>query len=155
MRDSEMASRFVKSSVHSYVDPTHFSEGTQNILYEQEELRAIKEGEHLFDKWVRQLRTAYTAPVIDPSRPINSWGTEIQPSLAEINFRIMKQEGRDVVLKQKALPIDKMTAITQFHDKPYLHLMRSVVCPEVRKFHQDFLQKTTRYVDKNPRLPTH
>ena len=67
----------------------------------------------------------------------------------------MKQEGRDVVLKQKSLPIDKMTAITRFHDKPYLHLMRSVVAPEVRKFHADFLQKTTRYIDKNPNLPTH
>jgi len=137
------------------MSPTHISDGTHNILYEQEELRAIKEGEHLFDKWVRELKTAYTAPLQEPTRPKNSWGTEIQPSINEINFRIMKQEGRDVVLKEKALPIDKMTAVTKFHDKPYLHLMRSVVNPEVRKFHQDFLQKTTRFIDKNPHLPTH
>ena len=105
-----MASRVVRSSVYSYASPTHYSEvGTHNILYEQEELRAIQQGEHLFDKWVRQIQTAYTAPVMEPVRPINSWGAEVQPSIAEINFKIMKNEGRDVVMKQKALPIDRMT----------------------------------------------
>ena len=72
-----MASRIPRSSIYSYKSPTHFSDGTANILYEQEELRAIKEGEHLFDKWVRQLRTAYTAPVQDPQRPINSYGVDL------------------------------------------------------------------------------
>jgi hypothetical protein len=59
------------------MSPTHISDGTHNILYEQEELRAIKEGEHLFDKWVRELKTAYTAPLQEPTRPKNSWGTDI------------------------------------------------------------------------------
>ena len=67
----------------------------------------------------------------------------------------MKQEGRDAVLKHKTLPIDKMTAITRLHEKPYQLLMRTIVSPEVRRFHQDFLAKTSQYIDKNPHLPTH
>ena len=48
-----------------------------------------------------------------------------------------------------------MTAITRLHEKPYQLLMRTIVNPEVRKFHQDFLAKTSQYIDKNPHLPTH
>ena len=37
--------------------------------YEQDELRAVSRTEHLFEKWVRQIKTAHTAPVLDRHNP--------------------------------------------------------------------------------------
>ena len=57
--------------------------------YEQEELRAVSRTEHLFEKWVRQIKTAHTAPVIDRNNPKNSFGVELPPPMKDINFKIM------------------------------------------------------------------
>lgn len=51
------------------------------------------------------------------------------------------------MLKDKPLPIEKMTAVTIMSDRPYLHLMLSVTNPEIRSFTVAFLVKTTKYVD--------
>ena len=59
----------------------------------------------------------------------------------------MQKEGRDLVLKEKQLPIEKLTAVTQFNDRPYISLMLSITNPEIRAFTHDFLQKTTKYID--------
>ena len=59
----------------------------------------------------------------------------------------MQQEGRDVVIKEKQLPIEKLTAVTLLSDRPYLHLMLAITNPEIRAFTHDFLYKTTKYVD--------
>ena len=115
--------------------------------YEQEELRAVHAAEHLFEKWVRQIKTAYTVPLVDRENPQNSFGVELPPPIKDINFKIMQKEGRDLVLKEKQLPIEKLTAVTQFKDRPYISLMLSVTNPEIRAFTHDFLQKTTKYID--------
>ena len=47
------------SSVNSYKSPvSRFTNATMN--YEQEELRAVQRSEHLFDKWCRNIKTAFT-----------------------------------------------------------------------------------------------
>lgn len=66
----------------------------------------------------------------------------MQPSIDEIKFRILKNEGKDRVLKPKEFPIEKLTAITIIADKPYLHLLRTITVPEIRSFHRHFLMKT-------------
>ena len=78
--------------------------------------------------------TAKTAPLQMPARPVNSWGEKVKPSIDNINFQILKNEGKDRVLKAKEFPIEKLTAVTQIEDKPYLHLMRTVTVPEIRSF---------------------
>jgi len=45
-----------------------------------------------------------------------------------------------------------MTAMTQFVGRPYLHLMRSVVSPEIRSCHQAFMNATVKYREKNAAL---
>ena len=57
-------------------------------------------------------------------------------------LRILKKEGKDRVLKPKEFPIDKLTAISEIVDRPYLHLMRTIVVPEIKAFHRNFLLKT-------------
>lgn len=67
----------------------------------------------------------------------------------------MQQEGKDVVLKEKPLPVERLTAVTLTTDRPYLHLMLSVTNPEIRSFTQDFLYKTTKYIEQKPNVPSH
>ena len=93
--------------------------------------------------------TAQSAPLAEPLRQVNSYGEKIMPSIDEINFHILKNEGKTKVLKPKEFPIEKLTAITQIADKPYLHLMRTVTVPEIRAFHRNFLSKTIQFRDKN------
>ena len=59
------------------------------------------------------------------------------------------------MLKEKVLPVERLTAVTQFSDKPYMHLMLSVTNPEIRIFTQDFMQKTSKYCDYTTELPSH
>ena len=42
-----------------------------------------------------------------------------------------------------------------FNDRPYISLMLSVTNPEIRAFTQDFLHKTTKYVDHQTAMPSH
>ena len=51
------------------------------------------------------------------------------------------------MIKEKQLPIEKLTAVTLLSDRPYLHLMLAITNPEIRAFTHDFLYKTTKYVD--------
>ena len=78
---------------------------------------------------------------------MNSFGVELPPPIKDINYKINQKEGRDVILKEKRLPIEKLTAVTLFNDRPYISLMLSVTNPEIRAFTHDFLHKTTKYVD--------
>ena len=57
--------------------------------------------------------TAQTAPLKEPTRQVNSYGERAIPSVDEINFMILKNEGKDKVLKPKEFPIDKLTAISE------------------------------------------
>jgi len=75
--------------------------------------------------------------------------------MRDINFKLMQKEGKDNMLKNKPLPIERMTAVTIFNDRPYIHLMLSVTNPEIRAFTNDFLMKTTKFVDQKPSLPSH
>ena len=50
---------------------------------------------------------------------------------------------------------EEMTAITRIADKPYLHLMRSIVVPELKEFLSDFNKKTAKYVDPSTLLKSH
>ena len=43
----------VYSSIQSYVSPKSIVTASYKQHYEQEELRAVQQSEHLFDKWVR------------------------------------------------------------------------------------------------------
>ena len=142
------------SSVQSYFSPQSIYTNS-TLTYEQEELRAVKQTEHLFEKWVRNLKTAYTVPIIDKQNPINSFGVELPPPIKDINYKINQKEGRDVILKEKQLPIEKLTAVTLFNDRPYISLMLSITNPEIRAFTQDFMIKTTKYVDHNTGMPSH
>ena len=60
-----------------------------------------------------------------------------------------------MILKEKTLPIEKLTAVTLFNDRPYISLMLSVTNPEIRAFTHDFLHKTTKYVDHSAAQPSH
>ena len=104
---------------------------------------------------MRQIKTAYTAPVINKTNLKNAYGVDLPPPIKHINFKLMQKEGRDAVLKEKQLPIERMTAVTIFSDRPYLHLMLSVSNPEIRRFTNDFVQKTSKYVDHSVNLPSH
>jgi hypothetical protein len=44
-------------------------------------------------------------------------------------------------------PLEDLTAQTQYKDRPYMHLMRSVVVPEVRRYIQNFLNDTVKFKD--------
>ncbi len=123
--------------------------------YEQDELRAVKLTDHLFEKWVRNIKTAYTDPIPDRHNPINSFGVELPPPIKDINFKLMQAEGKDVILKDKQLPVERLTAVTLMGEKPYLHLMLSVTNPEIRAFTLDFLFKTIKYCEQMPDLPSH
>ena len=101
------------------------------------------------------MKTAYTVPIIDRKNPKNSFGVELSPPMRDINFKLMQKEGKDNMLKDKPLPIERMTAVTIFSDRPYLHLMLSVTNPEIRAFTNDFLMKTTKFVDQKTSLPSH
>lgn len=107
----------------------------------------MQSSEILIDKWVRNLKTAYTHPVVEPILPVNSFGVELAPPIKDINFKIMKEEGKEAMLKDKPMPIERMTAVTILSDRPYLHLMLSVTNPEIRIFTLAFLRRTTKYVD--------
>ena len=132
------------SSIDSYVSPKSLqTQLTQH--FEQDELRAVQQTDHLFEKWVRNMKTAYTVPIPNRHNPINSFGVELPPPPKDINYKLMQQEGKDVVLKEKPLPVERLTAVTLTTDRPYLHLMLSVTNPEIRSFTQDFLYKTTKY----------
>ena len=93
---------------------------TKTANFDQEELRAVQQTEHLFDKWVRNLKTAYTAPVIDRHNARNAYGVELPPPIKDIKYKLLQKEGKDVLLKEKQLPIDKLTAVTLFSDRPYI-----------------------------------
>ena len=80
---------------------------------------------------------------------------ELAPPIKDINFKIMQEEGKEAMLKEKPLPIERMTAVTIFNDRPYIHLMLSVTSPEIRAFTLDFLMRTTKFVDQKPDLPSH
>ena len=94
-------------------------------------------------------------PIIDPKNPVNSFGVDLPPPIKDINFKINQAEGRDVILKEKQLPIERLTAVTLFDDRPYLSLMLSITNPEIRAFTQDFLQKSTKYIDHQTNVPSH
>ena len=98
----------------------------------------MKQTEHLFEKWVRNVKTAFTAPVIDRTNPVNSFGVELPPPMKDINVKLLQKEGKDCIIKDKELPIEKLTAVTLFDDRPYLHLMLSVTNPEIRNFTHEF-----------------
>jgi hypothetical protein len=59
----------------------------------------------------------------------------------------MLKEGKHELLKQKEVPYEKMTAMTQFTGRPYIHLMRAIVTPDIRAAHTAFMQQTTKFVD--------
>ena len=78
-------------------------------------------------------------PLVDRKNPVNSFGVELPPPIKDINFKLMQKEGRDALLKDKQLPIERLTAVTLFNDRPYLPLMLGICVPEIRAFTQDFL----------------
>ena len=45
--------------------------------------------EHLFEKWVRNLKTAYTAPVQDRKPQKNVYGVELPPTYSDIWDKIV------------------------------------------------------------------
>ena len=57
--------------------------------YDQEELRAVAKTEHIFEKWVRQIKTAYTAPVIDRKNQTNVYGVELPPPMKDIKYKLL------------------------------------------------------------------
>ena len=75
------------------------------------------------------------------------YGVELPPPMKDIKYKLLQKEGKDVILKEKQLPIDKLTAVTLFSDRPYIELMLSVTNPEIRLFTADFLAKTSKFVD--------
>ena len=48
---------------------------------------------------------------------------------------------------QSLPPLEDLTAQTQFKERPYMHLMRSVIVPEVRRFINDFITDTIKFKD--------
>lgn len=46
-------------------------------------------------------------------------------------------------------PLEDLTAQTQFKDRPYMHLMRSITVPEVRRFIRDFINDTAKFKDRS------
>jgi hypothetical protein len=44
-------------------------------------------------------------------------------------------------------PIDELAAVTKMFDLPYLYLMRTIIVPKVRNFSQQFVNKTTKFID--------
>lgn len=83
----------------------------------------------------------------DRANPINVYGIDLPPPVNAINFKLMQKEGKEAMLKEKQLPVERLTAVTLFSDRPYIHLMTSVCNPEVRYFTQDFMIKTSKYID--------
>jgi len=83
--------------------------------------------------------TAKTNALPEPERTLNACGVKHPPTINEINFQIMKNEGKDNVIKPKELPIEKLTAISHITNRPYFHLLRTVVIPEIRTFHKKFI----------------
>ena len=75
--------------------------------------------------------------------------------MKDIKFKLMQKEGKDAMLKEKQLPVERLTAVTLFSDKPYTPMMLSITNPEVRLFAQDFMYKTSKYVDATQELPSH
>lgn len=100
--------------------------------------------------------TAKTDPLIEPERTVNECGVRHPPTINEIKFQIMKQEGKEQVMKPKELPLDKLTAISHIQMRPYFHLLRTVVIPEIRTFHKKFMLQTIQFRDKaSPNFPSH
>ena len=52
-------------------------------------------------------------------------------------------------------PLEDLTAQTQYKDKPYMHLMRGVVVPGVRRRIRDFMNETIKFKDGSPSLKSH
>ena len=44
-------------------------------------------------------------------------------------------------------PREDLTAQTQFKDRPYMHLMRSITVSEVRRYIRDFVNETAKFKD--------
>ena len=44
-------------------------------------------------------------------------------------------------------PLEDLTAQTQFKDRPYMHLMRSITVSEVRRYIRDFVNETAKFKD--------
>ena len=61
----------------------------------------MQRSEHLFDKWCRNIKTAFTQPIVDKKNPVNSFGVELPPPMKDINFKLMQKEGKDRLLKDK------------------------------------------------------
>jgi hypothetical protein len=53
------------------------------------------------------------------------------------------------------MPTEDMTAITQYSQRSYLNLMRSITSPEVRNYISEFQAKTTKYYDTSTLLKSH
>jgi hypothetical protein len=82
-------------------------------------------------------------------------GEPIGPTIKEINYAIMVNEGKaQTMLKDREVKYEKLTAETQFVARPYIHLMRSIVTPRIRSVHSQFMAATTKYIEKNPALKT-
>ena len=143
------------SSIQSYASPASHANTTKTANFEQEDLRAVQMTEHLFEKWVRNLKTAYTAPVQGRRPQKNVNGVDLPPPIKDIKYNLLQKEGKDVILKDKVLPVERLTAVTLFSDRPYLHLMLSVTNPEIRNFTYDFMHKTSKYCDQTTELPSH
>jgi hypothetical protein len=58
-------------------------------------------------------------------------------------------------MKPRIMPNEELTAITRLADKPYMHLMRSIIVPELKQFVNDFILQTTKFHDPSPLLKSH
>jgi hypothetical protein len=102
----------------------------KGAYYDQEELSALQKSVRTYEKWVTGCRSERADSELEPpKRKILGNGEPIAPSIKDINYSIMLKEGKHDLLKQREVPYEKMTNMTQFSSRPYIHLMRAIVVP--------------------------
>lgn len=73
----------------------------------------------------------------------------------EIKKAMTKMMMPQIFLKPNELPFDKLTAVSQIVQRPYLHLMKTIISPDIRILQQSFLQKTIKYTDPSKQIPNY
>jgi hypothetical protein len=44
------------------------------------------------------------------------------------------------MVKAKEVPNDRLTAVTQVKDRPYMHLKHSIIYPHIRKIYNNYMK---------------
>jgi hypothetical protein len=109
----------------------------------------------VIEKWLTDAKAALEEEVQSEAGYILMNGVPAAKGPRNIINSMVKRSMAPHMVKPKEVPNDRLTAVTIFKEKPYMHLKHSIIYPHIRKIYENYMKQTIKFRDPSTLLPSH